>query len=164
MKLSKAERLILVNQYELLKHLDQKNEKDYEEKIEIIKSGYEELYPAVASHLHEEFTTEDCQFVWDILNLYRAVHYYMKNNQGKETKITNHPWSKFNGFDLDNEAKYFGFTKFIIQNQGRYPELAKIDLNSHSPRIPKYRRMVDKFKKYKVSEIKDDQWLEIFEA
>ena len=71
MKIEEKDRLILVNQYRILASLNKKDEKHYQEKIEILENGYEKLY----QNLFENFSSEplsakDCNFVMDVLEMY----------------------------------------------------------------------------------------------
>jgi len=48
----------------------------------------------------------------------------------------------FFGFDGNNEPEHFSVVKFIVDKLGRYPELSKVELNSHTASLDKYEKML----------------------
>ncbi|MBP2201350.1 uncharacterized protein YfbU (UPF0304 family) [Methanococcus voltae] len=150
--LTKLERLMLINQYTILKKLDESNEKTYEKYITILREGYEFYYYEFG--YFGEFKLEKCDLVISILEFYQNVIelYYLNHNNDDENikKIKNEKNSKFKGFDGNWEADYLGFTRFLILEDGRYAQLKKYakecdDFNSHGKMIPKYENMVEKW-------------------
>jgi uncharacterized protein len=148
MELSKKERIILINQYEILKHLDAENASRYEELIEILRSGYEIFYSKVGEWVNDRtMPVEEGKFVLNVLDLYRAIEAYKRDNPADE-EVVNHLWSSFRGFDGNSESNYFAFTQFLIYDQNKWSEQrqyeAKTDrFNSHMPVASKYRKMLD---------------------
>lgn len=48
----------------------------------------------------------------------------------------------FDGFDGNNEIEYLGVTRFLIDDLARFSRFKGRDLNSHSPRVHRYGRML----------------------
>jgi uncharacterized protein YfbU (UPF0304 family) len=52
----------------------------------------------------------------------------------------------FSGFDLNNESEYSSIAVFLVDRLNRFQSFAgRAGLNSHSPRIGRYRRMLSVF-------------------
>jgi uncharacterized protein YfbU (UPF0304 family) len=149
MELSKKDRIILINQYHILSLLDPENSSDYEETIEILQRGYTIFYSKVDEWVSEDMSVDDGHFVIQILNIYRQIEgYKLKNPDDKE--VSEHPYSVFSGFDGNEESRFFGFTRFLIEKQDKFveqkPYWQKTDgLNSHMPMKDKYERMIAKW-------------------
>ena len=161
MELTKMDRIILINQYEILKRIDSENLSYYDELIEILQNGYLIFYSDVDLSLSEEMPDEESKFVLDILDIYRIIEDYKRDNPGDKV-IEQHLFSHFKGFDGNYESEYMAFTKFLFK-QGKFTEQLvykeKTDnFNSHLPLVPLYKKMVDKWyemdRKYSLS--KDD--------
>ena len=150
MELSKKDRVILINQYRMLSHLDPENSRNYEEIIEVLQNGYAIFYSMVNEWVSDEMSIDEGHFVIEILNIYRQIEgYKQKNPDDKE--VIEHPYSIFAGFDGNEEGKYFGFARFLIEKQDKFgeqtPYWSKTDkLNSHAPMVNKYERMIAKWK------------------
>lgn len=145
MELSKKDRLLLINQYKILAALDKGEESRYLELIDILENGYSIFYSLVDEWISEDMSEDEGRFVLDVLDLYRAVEDVKRST--RDTKLLEHPFAVFPGFDGNNESKYLGFCRFLIEKQGKFQEqeqyLAKNDgMNSHMPMIDKYRRML----------------------
>jgi len=144
-KLSKTERLILSNQYKLLKVMEDTDE--YDEFIEILENGYEIFYDEIFMNIFDELPASCGQFVLDILCFYEAVEFYKRDNP-HDDEIINHPYSCFKGFDGNNETKYMTFAGFLVFSQHRFEILKKYanttnQFNSHMPMLDTYQKMVN---------------------
>jgi uncharacterized protein YfbU (UPF0304 family) len=144
MQLDQHTRLILLNQYEILKHLDPDNAEDYDQKQEILRSGYQLFYSELDGSIAEGdgLTPEECRFVLDVLDVYGLLTDYRRKNPG-DTAVATHRWAIFPGFDGNNETELMGFARFLIVKQGKfaYVDVSK-GFNSHMPTVDKYRKMV----------------------
>lgn len=146
MKLSKKDRVILINQYKLLAALNKDEEAHYRELIGILENGYEIFYSMVDEWVSDEMPRAEGKFVLDILDLYRAIEDVKRSSKSNE--LTNHSYAFFRGFDGNNETEHMGFCRFLIDKQGKFQEqqqyfLKNDHLNSHVPMIGKYKRMLD---------------------
>ena len=149
MKLTKLERRILINQFEILKMLNPEENKFYEEYITILSDGYELFYSQIEEWLSDDLPAEECKLVIDVLDIYRAIGRY-KERGGKNKEILEHHWLQFRGFDGNEETQYLGFTNFLINKQGKFQEQVKsdehdTDFNSHHPVLDKYKSMVSRW-------------------
>jgi len=52
----------------------------------------------------------------------------------------------FEGFDGNNEGRHYAYTLFVINDQGRWAESKKPDLNSHMPMLDRYRSMLKRWR------------------
>lgn len=146
MKLDKKDRLLLINQYKILAALDANEESHYLELIEILERGYSIFYSMIDEWVLEDMPEHEGRFVLDILDLYRSIEDVKRLT--KDERLIKHEYGIFLGFDGNNESEHLGFSRFIIQRQGKFQEqkqyLHKNDsMNSHMPMINKYRRMLE---------------------
>ncbi|MED1559435.1 YfbU family protein [Bacillus paramycoides] len=159
--LSKKERLILANQYEILAKLA---EDDYEKKQfnnlrDIFTSGYSRYYSLATEHFSDEVSDEECKFVVDVLNMYRDLYYSWYRNKDAH-EVINEKTVLFKGFDLNDEieVKYYSFYKFLVNDFGRFEEIKEFiaegkieDFNSHGsgPSMRQLNLMLSKWQEIK---------------
>jgi len=140
--LTNVDRLLLYNQFEMLRLLTLNsdspgNAETYEERQEIIASGYHWHYGDIFAHIEEPTPYKDSEEVIQILEMYRAIDNFRVENPDSDFSS---PYIKFLGFDGNNEIEQFSYARFIIQTQERFSESKH--LNSHWPMLPTYRRML----------------------
>ncbi|MED3728538.1 YfbU family protein [Priestia filamentosa] len=141
---SKEQRALLINQFEVLKHLDSSNSKSYDNKIEILQNGYSDFYDEIAGNISDEFPKDQSQKVWDILKLYRKLYFSYENLTPEEQEQIDEEEVIFQGFDGNEESNYYVFAKFIVEKAERYSEInelikkGKVDMNSHWPKLNYY--------------------------
>jgi uncharacterized protein YfbU (UPF0304 family) len=151
MELTKKERVILRNQYQILKHLDPASAERCDEIIAILENGYSIFYPEIGTGVEESELSEDqCQFVLDVLNAYQAIENY-KDAHPRDKAVCEHLWGRFRGFDGNNESEYLRFARFLLQKQQKFAESARHagstdNFDSHTPTLSKYRNMVTVWK------------------
>ncbi|MEO4187099.1 YfbU family protein [Acinetobacter pittii] len=153
MKLDKKDRLVLINQYKILAKLEVNDAHYYKELIEILENGYEIFYSLLDQWLDEEMPYEESRFVLNILDLYRAIEDLKRRT--KDEELIQHSYCIFKGFDGNNETEYLGFTRFLIEIQGKFQEQKQYyyqndHLNSHFPMLDKYKRMLDKVNEERI--------------
>lgn len=141
MKLSKAERLILANQFQLLSTQENNymSQETCKNNVTILLKGYELLYDDIFSRMNEEVNSEQCRFVLDVLSMYRTISNSYSDLSEKDSTLTKRDIA-FGGFDGNNEKEY-SFAKFFIQDYDRFRDLEEnefMKFNSHSPSIAKY--------------------------
>jgi len=145
MELTKKDRILLINQYRILAGLYKDDETHYEELIGILENGYEIFYSKIDEWISEDMPLVEGRLVLDILDVYRAIEDIKRSTKNQD--LTEHHYSIFRGFDGNNESKYMGFCRFLIEKQGKFREqeqylLRNDNFNSHMPMIAKYQRMV----------------------
>ena len=145
MKLSKQDRVTLINQYRILAALNADEKSHYMELIEVLESGYKIFYSMIDQWVADEMPEEECQFVLQILNLYRVIE--DKKRVSQDSRLLSHNFSFFRGFDGNQETEHMAFARFLIETQGKFQEqeqylLKNDNLNSHLPMKEKYRAML----------------------
>ncbi|WP_262034252.1 YfbU family protein [Serratia liquefaciens] len=148
MKLTKKDRLLLINQYKILERISPEDSEHYSELISILENGYSIFYSMVDDWISEDMTESECNLVLQILSIYRMIE--DRKRVDKDEALLNHTHSYFRGFDGNNETSLMSFARFLIFDQNKFSEqldyLSKNDrLNSHTPMKNKYQRMIDKW-------------------
>lgn len=135
MKLTRVERLILANQFEILGLLKPEDAKHYQRRQDAVACGYALEYEWIADHVYEkEFSETDCRFVVDVLSMYDAL-------QLAETSSR----TAFPGFDGNNESSHMAYARhFMNDAPPRFEGLkfAYDGLNAHMPTLDRYSRML----------------------
>lgn len=149
MELSKKERLILFNQYEILKHLNPDEKKYYEINQDILQGGFVYDYNELYSFLDGETPVSVSEFVYEVLQMYRCIRdsYYNYNEQDKMEFEKLNP--KFQGFDGNEEPDYYSYACFLLEKLGKYEESyenGKISPNSHCNMVKEYEEMISRWK------------------
>jgi uncharacterized protein len=145
MNLSMRERLLLCNQYEILKNAYPNNEAEYNNKIEVLKKGFEIEYYQLFEDLDSDIlNTQSCKEVKDILTMFSVLNgNFERLGNAKEidkNKIT------FKGFGGNDEGKQFEYVAYLVK-KGFYNDILneENDYNSHFPMLTSYRRMLDEW-------------------
>ncbi len=139
MKLSKFDRLFLRNQFLILEKLYPNKAADFAGHRTAIEEGYELQYEMMVDGLWDELSSDACREVQDILDLHRALRTSYENSDKSGVDPED---MKFRGFDGNNEGHQMAYTRFLIEKQGRWPELEPADYNSHHPTLPRYRALL----------------------
>ncbi|QSH41220.1 YfbU family protein [Lentisphaerota bacterium ZTH] len=184
--LTEHQRLLLQNQFMIMEelqltkeHLDIKESPKYEyslkgleKKTEIMFEGFHSEIDSIFDQLYDGFSCENAKFVIDVLSMYRAIMWSTENfPEVEQEEINKHSFSKFKGFDGNNECDFMGYAKFFVSEQ-RFVETHEIrkgidDFNSHMPAIGKYQRMLSVFNNFEgdhAFELSKDIVLKILNA
>ena len=151
--LTNIEKVLLVNQFEILRQITPGGNEHYNDLIEIIRNGYSIFYSMIDSEItEEEMSVEESRFVLDILNFYRAIEFYKRDNPNDSNKIIEHQYAQFKGFDGNEkeECRYMGFVNFLFETQNKFKELHYCDSNSHCPMADTYRKIIAALNKMNV--------------
>lgn len=149
MKLDKKERLTLSFQLRILEKLYPEDSAYYSIHRKAIEDGYELHYDWITEFLSEGLSTQQCEFVVDVLDMYSFIYHSFKG-LGADTSLTLEK-VKFPGFDGNNEIGYMSYTKYFIEDLERFDDIKETTkgyYNSHARMIPKYKAMLLKFKQY----------------
>lgn len=155
MELTKKERLILHNQYEILMHLDPQEKERYKINQKIVYSGFKYDYNELIDFLDEETPIQVSEFVWDVLQMYRTLSDSYGELSPEEKQQIDERDITYDGFDGNEEGKYYTYANFVLKDLGRYEEIyngGKGRLNSHSNRVSKYKKMVSIWKEVSENE------------
>lgn len=137
--ISKIEKLILYNQYEILKNLCPDEKTYYEDEQETIMHGSDSDIEETASNFtgaSEEVKEE----VYSILHMFRDISCsYSQYNPNQEL-----PYSiRFLGFDGNEESEHYWYCYYLVNHAHKYEEYQHTELNSHSNQLDRYRRMLE---------------------
>ncbi len=167
MKLSKKDRLIIANQLKILAKLYPSESNEYENQRKAIESGYSLNYSGIFDSIYDEISKEECQEVIDILNMYRAITFSFQKLKDK-VDIDEY-YLKFQGFDGNNETDQYSYVCYFVIDLNRFQELKYgleyPDLNSHSPMLEKYRKMLEVWKEsYNKNQLTKEDIIKIIGA
>jgi len=143
-KLTKVQRELLINQYKILSHLDDNYKDLYKNSISILENGYTYEYNNLYNNLLDEISEDDCRYVYNVLSMYRFIYNYINKNP-KDKVILDMKYSKFLGFDGNNEGEYMSYTKFLIDDKNLFEESKndKYGYNSLHPMKLYYDKMLN---------------------
>src|SRR5665648_580759 len=139
LELSKKDRVLFINQYEILKVLDADNADHYEELIEILTNGYAIFFSKLDEWVFDEMDVSQGRLVLDTLDMYRAVANHFRENPGSPS--AQHDWATFRGFDGNEETEYMSFACFLIEKQGKFDEQRENEMYSVSSLPSKPRKV-----------------------
>lgn len=168
MKISKKDRLILINQYRILAVLYPEDREHYDELAKILEDGYSIFYGQTTERLSTDLPEDEGKLVLNILDFYRMIEDFKRTN--KNTIIGEHAYGSFPGFDGNNETSHLSFVRFLIDDQKKFSEQRNYfkhydSFNSHMPMRQKYRRMIDKWQNHGNSKwrLSESEILEILD-
>ena len=141
--MDRVQRQILWNQFEILKHLDPNQAKDYQLHQETLSGGYTEYYSTVLGCVAENDADANMQAeTIDILNMFRALSNAM--HRGWKPKKPDN--AVFQGFD-GNHDDHYSFAVYLLDKRNLFVESQGRPRNSHSSfTLQQYRRMVRDWK------------------
>lgn len=142
MMLTKIERQMLINQFEIRKKLEATG--DYDRLITILQEGYTIWYSDAVSGVADDVPESDCKFVRDVLSMFRMIEWY---KQDSGDALEGELFSHFVGFDGNNEGQLLGFAQFEIERKNNWDEQKPYakhtdGFNSHMPTRQIYERML----------------------
>jgi len=138
----KTQRLILYNQYEILKLIDPDNKERYAETQEVIAGGFETAYEWTIDFLSDPISKNVSTSVLNALQVCEALAISQRNGEFKSAKM----FSNFEGYDGNHETNYMAFAQFILKTQGKFSDLAERPVNSHMAAASKYDRMYNEWR------------------
>lgn len=146
MKLTRLERQMLWNQFQILSIIDTKTGHEYEKYKEILINGFEYEYDELLSIVYPDSETVPSEIgkeVLDILQMYRQIEY----KTSKEVR-DKYDGELFEGFDGNNEPKYYSFCCYYLDTIHRFDELQHYSRNSHTSTLQKYRTKLEVWRKF----------------
>jgi uncharacterized protein len=160
MRLTRAERLLVLRQLEILAEMKPDESDDFETMMDILTYGYEWHYDDIAADVFDDrytMTRDQSIIVVDILDMHRTLKYTyrdLKDNSGIES------WKlDFIGFDGNNETRYMAYARFLIEKQRKFEDVISQEssdkFNSHVPMMDSYKKMLEEWNrspnKYKLT-------------
>lgn len=151
-KLSKTERLILANQYIILRKLDTHSTAEFDGIIDALINGYPYIYNDYFSYVNDNIDEDIESKVVHVLSMFRSLYAsYQQLSDDDKNKIDESE-VVFSGFDGNNEASYYAFTKCLINKYDRFDEVKELiknkkleDLNAHFPTLPRYNQLLERW-------------------
>lgn len=153
--MEKEQRLILINQFEILKQLNSYDADYYSEKIEILKEGYEYHYNDVFSEVSNPLPEKYSKFVIDILNMYRDITFSKNRLSSEDSKSLAEEITYFRGFDFNDslEVRLGSYVQFFVEKLDRFKELVEDKdfdgFNSHLEMTEVYERYLENYNQIK---------------
>jgi uncharacterized protein YfbU (UPF0304 family) len=140
MRLTKTERLLLANQYEILARLNPDFESSYYTKREVVLRGFELDMNSLFHTFDEEgLSVDGCSEVINILAMYEHLD---GSFQRLEDKNGISPGDiQFPGFHEDTEGRQFSYTNHLMKDH-RFMYLHRDYQRPAEPMLPAYRTML----------------------
>jgi uncharacterized protein len=151
--LSLVDRRILSLLHEVLGKLDPDSEYHHRLRAEVLDAGYAAEYGDEFLSSEPELNGRDCEFVWDVLDMFRILKASM-DELGPDGVADLHEHAgmllTFRGFDLNDpfESRLLRYARYLLATD-RWTDLARhFDNehecgNSHRRTVPIYRRMLE---------------------
>lgn len=171
MKLTRIERYTLSNQLRIMESMFPNEANDLSVQREIFEKGYEFLYDQGMQHIYpddETMKAADCKEVWDTMDMFDGIDRSLPVLTKEEIDAA--LFTKFSGYDGNNEGGFMFFAEFTVERLRRFTYL-KLDKpgywNSHFPIRQVYQRMLAVWEKFPVKErfnMSRDQLLSVLDA
>lgn len=142
-------RLVLMNQYTILSHVDPAQREMWERSAEKVRDHWPmDDLPAVDWILEaarNPFTEADRDFVVDVF----AMHEALQHAEDEKVVSPARP-ADFAGFDGNGETKYMSYARSQVDDDGKWTYLRRSnkDFNAHHPTLGTYRRMLDEWESH----------------
>lgn len=155
--LSPAQRLLLAQQREILAALaDDEDERErHSLAAEALREGFAGEYSSVFGYLEPELDLNQCQLLWDVLDMFRILESSLATFTEEELADLGElvRRAKFDGFDLSDpvEGRMLTYLHYLLRTdrwaevQPRLEEIGDGG-NSHSRCLPSYERMLAVYK------------------
>src|SRR5262245_30563492 len=145
--LDKKYRLMLVNQLKILEALNPKDADFYRHSRVALEAGYELHYANLFEPFEEPMSPDECREVQDVLEMFSQMKSaFERLGKAKGAKKSD---VRFRGFNASVEARQLGYTRYLVDELGRYNELPdkrNLGFESEAPMLQTYRRMVAAWK------------------
>jgi hypothetical protein len=148
MKLTPAERLLLINQYRILAELRPSEAASHAVAIEVLERGYEGLYPRVFGDLSDPpMSPGECRPVIETLEMFRVLQASC-SQLGRDVEIDPRAVT-FAGFDAAEEPRQHHLASLLMRTEERFRALGRQRLDGIVPAgLETYRRMLSRFRWY----------------
>lgn len=150
-KLSRLDRYSISNQLRILEALYPDEAEHYAVQREAIENGYEMLYQWHMDYIYDgddKMSVEESKEVWDTMDMFDSIDRSLKKMSPGE--IEEKLFTKFRGYDGNNETKFMAFAAFTVERLKRFeylPMEKKGYWNSHMPIRDVYIRMLEQWRK-----------------
>lgn len=160
MEISNSEKLIIALLDNISRHLNIDKDSETISSRFVMDAIYSGNEWAIASENQHLFDSSDKNLpphvkeVYDFLFMWRIIEEsYDELSEEDKEKVKEHSFNKdpsFEGFDWNNETEYLSATMFMVEKMTNcFPFLGeRCKINSHSPRVPRYRAMHNTFETF----------------
>jgi uncharacterized protein YfbU (UPF0304 family) len=124
--------------------------------VTILEHGYELEYTWLAESIQEPMSVEECEEVYDILEMHSDL-LFAHEQLGAASGVDKASVT-FRGFDGNEEAGTLTYARFLIEDLGKWDDLAPVpgsNLNSHMPTLARYRGMLAVWRQWRDDRRKD---------
>ncbi|MCY7964988.1 YfbU family protein [Bacillus inaquosorum] len=163
LELTKAQRVILINQMEILKKLQPSKEEEYDKYIEILDRGYTPYYSEIFGEPDEELDKDISRQVFDVFDMYQALYFDYQNLTEDEREQINEKDVLFKGYDGNNESQY-SFAHFVVFEMERYKFIKELldegkieSMNSHRGMAGHYKELLNRYHRIREENNKKHQ-------
>ena len=145
-KLSRIERLILINQSRILEQLEPESKEDLQLHREALEKGYELEYLTNTDELISDPLPEaECILVSRILQMCSIL----QNRLAELDELPRTPHRRVVekvGFDGNHEAPHRAYARYLVEKCGYFENIsAESHFNSHSRRLPIYVELLERY-------------------
>lgn len=148
MDLTIKDRVILYNQYEILKHLNPEELDIYELNQAILSCGFKYNYDELTDGFYDELDESVSKYVFEVFDMYRSLISSYNELSYEEKKSIDMNDIKFKGYDGNEETDYYGYAMFVLEGLRRYDEIynsGDVVFNSHRNMLYTYNSMLNKW-------------------
>lgn len=132
MKLNAVEKVLLHNQYEILRRVDPAQAEEYDLILKCLYAGYDDDLDDLMPDFDQALDMSIRQEVRDILQMFRAL----------SGSYDQKPAAVFIGFDGNEESRHYAYARFLLEDRGLWQESKGNSYNTHWPVLPDYREML----------------------
>jgi uncharacterized protein YfbU (UPF0304 family) len=161
--LTKAERLLLINQHRILEKLYPQDAAAHAHTRDALERGFPISYPA---EIDEALSEREAQEVLDVLSMYLAITRAVNALASDDALRTNHN-AQFQGFDGNYEGNHFAYAQYCIKQPDKWDELKGQSgdrFNSHEPMLPTYLAMLEVWASLRANPLTREGLQRILEA
>ncbi|WP_068094128.1 YfbU family protein [Novosphingobium rosa] len=143
-------RLVLINQYTILSHVDPDQAEMWERSAEKVRDYWpiDDLpdVQCLQEAMRDPFTEENRAFVYDVFSMHAAL----QHAEDEGVVPTDPGKTSFAGFDGNHEIKYMSYAEALVNHDGKWKHLrfANRDFNAHHPTLDLYGRMLSEWRKH----------------
>lgn len=151
MELSKLERYYLSNQLRILEALYPDEANEFAVQREAIEQGYSFVYEMGMDYILEgddAMSPVESKEVWETMDMFLSIDRTI--NELSLENLHSKYFTRFRGYDGNNESKFMGFAAFTVERLGRFAHLPlkeELYFNSHMPTRQVYSRMLTEWRK-----------------
>ena len=123
MKLTKLERIMLINQFEILKTINKDDKEHYKKIIKTLEIGATSQYHCFMGEMDDEISEDIQTFVCDVLDMYCHLETSYGNLSTSDQAKINKSDILYKGYDKKYDFKHAVFSQHILEDMGLYKDI-----------------------------------------